>query len=252
MKKKLLIASAALAAVLLAGAAVLFFWQSRRTKPFEPPAQMTCIVAGTEEQLTYEKTTDLAAERRQTGVNDVTISILAHTYLAESGAQYLYDNQGRLYAYFNFNRVPAYQAPSVTEENCRTVMEKFLADNHIDSSPYTEEELISNMQYKMSVPENGDQINWISATFSSDGTLIGATLYNNGIKTVSDADKADLDRQLEDYLAESGYTDTITEQTVSYRRVENILVAYYALVFKDNGGGVYAESFTLGKEKRFW
>lgn len=222
------------------------------TSYYDPPAQMPYTVSDSEGILTYEYTTDMEADSQQIAANDVQPTIKLHTYSAESGPQYIYDNQGQLYGYLNFNRVPAYQASTVTAENCCAVMERFLTDNNIDSAPYTQTELINGMKYLMSVPENGDKINTISATFSSEGILIGVTLYNNDVESVSDADKADFDRQLEDFLAENGYTDTITEQTVSYRRVENTLVAYYSLTFRDASGGYYTGSFTLGKNKLFW
>lgn len=266
MKKKVIAVLLSVAAAILSGTVIAMAATDTNVSTilatlnigatqYTPPAQMSYQVSNAGGILSYEYTTSIEADSQRIDVNNVTAVIQTHTYAAEDNSQYTYDNQQRLYSYFNINRTPTYQAVALTETECRSTLDQFLFDNGVDTTPYTETSFESSSiltQYQMSIPENDYETNIITANFSNEGILFGVTIYRNDVDAVSNSDTAFFEQELESYLADNGYTDTITNTQVAYRRVNNTLVAYYHLTFKDSGGAFYTESFSIGRDKLFW
>lgn len=221
---------------------------------YDPPAQRSCTASGGEELLEYQYTTEIDENSLNTPVNPINGAFVFHTYAtSDGGSEYLYDSQNRLYAYSNTTEHPDYQASALTETACGEVMEQFLADNGIDSTPYTQRRLADGgMQYQMSIPSNGYQRDEITGSFLEDGSLFNVIIYHNDVTSVTESEEKFFEKELEKYLSANHYTDAIAKKSVSYRRIENTLVAYYSLTFQDSHGGEYGDCFVIGKDKLFW
>lgn len=260
MKKKILIASI-IGIIVLTGAATvaattnfesIFSMVNIGTSQYLPPSERVHVVSNQEEVLTYIQSTEISLTEQYTPVGQLTAVAQRHTYTAENGNLYIYDEDGRLQGYMNLVRDPIYQADPYDEEGCAAVLRQFLVDNDLDPTPYTQAGMTNDMQYQLAVPGNKYQVDTITATFSDTGILVGVVLNCNKIESISTSDIQYFEEEMESYLINNGYTDTITDTHVSYRRIENTLVAYYHITFQQSDGSVYIESFAIGRDKLLW
>lgn len=217
---------------------------------YSPPSQIQLP----DTTLTYEYTTSFEADMGFIPTESTAAALQMSTYSDAEGGLYTFDSKQRLYSYMAPDTSD--QAVAVmSESSCQDLLLQFLEEHSISYEDYTDiEYLPSNLLTEITLrrPSDTERVDYIRALFRSNGSLSSVLIYHNDVDAVSDSDKAFFERELENYLNENGYTDTITDIYISYRRIENTLMAYYDITFQDQDGAFYTEWFSTGRDKLFW
>lgn len=123
---------------------------------------------------------------------------------------------------------------------------EFLSQNGVESSNYYVSDAIPNIIGRHLIFKN------------DEGTAIHVSMYNNGriswagigygnTFNITETDRQYFEEKMQEEMATKGKTDVISNQSVSYQKINGILYATYNLTYRDANGLYYCEEMVFGK-----
>lgn len=191
----------------------------------------------------YRISTRVSSKRNLISGPDATIS---YNVVVSDGKEYYYDDAGRIILIF----VKEKETQPITEELPLNLLEEcareFLSQNGVENSNYYVSDAIPNIIGHHFIFEDGE------------GTAIHVSMYNNGriswagigygnTFNITETDRQYFEEKMQEEMATKGKTDVISNQSVSYQKINGILYATYNLTYRDANGLYYCEEMVFGK-----